>query len=77
MYSLEMETPRDEACELNWDLLSGHDVESRLSILTAWVLAADQRQMAFSLKTPLESIDIGQGAEQRARCLEMLALYPA
>lgn len=77
MYSLEMEVPRDEACELNWDILSGHDAESRLSILTAWVLAAEQQQLAYSVKTPHESIDTGQGPDQRARCLQLLALYPS
>jgi len=77
MYSLEMETPRDESCELNWDLLQGYDAESRLSVLTAWVLEADRRQLTYSLKMPLESIATGQGAGQRVRCLEMLALYPA
>jgi uncharacterized protein (DUF58 family) len=41
LYSLEMETPREDACELDWDLLKGDDIEKRLSILTAWVVAAD------------------------------------
>lgn len=77
MYSLEMEVPRDESCELNWDLLPGHDAESRLSVLTAWVLEAERRQIAYSLSTPLESMQAGHGPSQRARCLEILALYPA
>ncbi len=77
MYSLEMEVPRDESCELNWDALPGHDAESRLSLLTAWVLEADRRQISYSLRTPLKSMQAGYGPVQRARCLEMLALYPA
>lgn len=75
MYSLEMETPRDDACELNWDLLQGSDAETRLSILTAWVLAADHRNIAYSLITPKQSIAAASGPAQRARCLELLALY--
>lgn len=77
MYSLEMEIPTDKSCELNWDLLRGYDAESRLSVLTAWVLEADRRQVTYSLHTPLETVVSGQGAAQRVRCLEMLALYPA
>lgn len=75
LYSLEMETPREEACELDWDLLKGGDVETRLSILTAWVIAADHKQLKYSLKLPDESIPIGIGIGHRTRCLEMLALY--
>ena len=75
MYSLEMETPRDDSCELNWDLLQGSDGESRLSILTAWVLAADHRNIAYSLITPARIVPAGTGPDQRARCLELLALY--
>jgi uncharacterized protein (DUF58 family) len=75
MYSLEMETPRDDACELNWDSLQGTDAEARLSILTAWVLAADHRNIAYSLITPAQSVPAGSGPDQRARCLQLLALY--
>lgn len=75
MYSLEMETPRDDACELNWDLLEGADAETRLSILTAWVLAADHRDITYSLITPKHAVPAGSGPDQRARCLELLALY--
>lgn len=75
LYSLEMETPRQEACELDWDLLKGGDVETRLSILTAWVIAADHKQLAYSLKLPGKSITAGKGASHRSSCLESLALY--
>jgi uncharacterized protein (DUF58 family) len=75
LYSLEMETPRQEACELDWDLLKGGDVETRLSILTAWVIAADHKQLAYSLQLPGKSITAGKGASHRSACLESLALY--
>jgi uncharacterized protein (DUF58 family) len=74
-YSLEMETPRESACELDWDLLHGADLEQRLSILTAWVVAADHKQLAYSLKLPDTVIPAGSGIGQRMRCLETLALY--
>ena len=75
LYSLEMETPREQACELDWDLLKGSDVETRLSILTAWVIAADHKQLSYSLRLPDVSVSPGNGANHRARCLETLALY--
>lgn len=75
LYSLEMESPREEACELDWDLLHGADTETRLSILTAWVIAADHKQLSYSLKLPGEQLSIGNGADHRSKCLELLALY--
>ena len=70
-----METPKEEACELDWDLLKGGDTETRLSILTAWVIAADHKQLSYSLKLPGEFIPRGDGVNHRLRCLETLALY--
>jgi len=75
LYSLEMETPSEEACELNWSALQGLDIETRLSVLTAWVIAADQKQMSYSLVLPGRSVPPGNGPEQRAQCLELLALF--
>jgi len=75
LYSLEMETPRANACELDWDLLRGSDIETRLSILTAWVIAADHKQLSYSLKLPGTLIPVGNGDAHRSRCLESLALH--
>lgn len=75
LYSLEMELPRESAVELDWDLLAGMDVETRLSVLTAWVVAADHKQLAYSLKLPDARVPAGSGIEQRLACLELLALY--
>ena len=75
LYSLEMETPREEACELDWELLKGGDVETRLSILTAWVIAADHKQLLYSLKLPDAKVPSGNGTSHRSKCLELLALY--
>lgn len=75
LYALEMEVPRESAVELDWDLLAGMDVETRLSVLTAWVVAADHKQLSYSLKLPDASVPIGSGVSQRLACLELLALY--
>ena len=75
LYSLEMELPRENACELDWDLLRGDDIETRLSILTAWVIAADHQQLSYSLNLPGTLIGTGKGTAHRVKCLESLALY--
>jgi uncharacterized protein (DUF58 family) len=75
LYSLEMETPRQNACELDWDSLKGNDTETRLSILTAWVIAADHKQLSYSLKLPGKFLPAGLGPTHRSQCLEALALY--
>ncbi len=75
LYTREMEKPRDEACKLSWDALPGTHTESRLSILTAWVLLADHRQIPYSLDMPAGSIDSSLGVDHRNRCLELLALH--
>ncbi len=77
LYSLEMEKPRQSACELDWGLLRGGNTESRLSTLTAWIIAADHKGLTYSLKLPAANIPGGSGPEHRCRCLEALALYPA
>jgi uncharacterized protein (DUF58 family) len=75
LYSREMETPRDEACELNWYLMGGGDTEEKLSILTAWVLRAERRQIPYSLEMPGAALPADLGEAHRDACLEILALY--
>ena len=75
LYSLEFETPREDAVELDWNALRGQDVESRLSVLTAWVIAADHKQLAYSLKIPGVLVAAANGPAHRSRCLEALALF--
>ncbi len=75
LYSMEMEAPQEDACDLDWQRLQGSNVETRLSILTAWVIAADAENIAYSLTLPDERFAAGKGPEHRARCLEKLALF--
>ncbi len=75
LYTREMETPREEACDLSWNLLSGMDTESRLSVLASWVLLADRHLLSYSLELPGCYIPSSRGAEHRAACLEALALF--
>ena len=53
---------------------AGHaDVETRLSRLTAWVLAADAQGLDYGLRLPGVEIAPAGGPAQRLRCLEALA----
>jgi uncharacterized protein (DUF58 family) len=75
LYSREMETPSEDACELNWYLMGGGDTEEKLSILTAWVLRAERRQIPYSLEMPGAGLPVDLGESHRDACLEILALF--
>ena len=50
-------------------------LEERLSVLTGWVLAAEQAGARYGLRIPGLEIAPGRGDAQRAECLQALALY--
>jgi len=75
LYSRVMESPRDDACELNWYLMGGAGAEEKLSILTAWILRAERRQIPYSLEMPGAALPADLGEDHRDACLEILALY--
>lgn len=75
LYTRQMETPREEACELNWYLMGGGDTEEKLSILAAWILRAERRQIPYSLEMPGAALPADLGEEHRNACLEILALF--
>lgn len=62
--------------------LSWHDcgisgAEARLARLTAWIVEADRRDVAWGLSLPAEELPMGQGDQHRQRGLERLALWSA
>jgi uncharacterized protein (DUF58 family) len=64
------------AVDLDWaDLPPGMDEESRLSRLTAWVLAAERETRAFALRVPGAALAHGQGAGHRRAALVALAAF--
>jgi uncharacterized protein (DUF58 family) len=75
LYSRQMESPSEEACELNWYLMGGGKTEEKLSILTAWVLRAERRQIPYSLEMPGAALPADLGKEHRNACLKILALF--
>ena len=60
---------------LSLDLLpAALDFETKLSRLTRWVLDAHAGNLAYGLKLPDVTVDLGRGEAHRDRCLEALAL---
>jgi uncharacterized protein (DUF58 family) len=49
------------------------DGEARLSRLTAWVLAADRAELAWTLRLPGRALARGSGTAHRRACLDALA----
>jgi uncharacterized protein (DUF58 family) len=61
---------------LDWSLTpADSDTETRLSILTGWVLAAEEKQARYGLHLPGRELQPAQGIAHRDTCLEALALY--
>jgi len=75
LYSRVMESPSEEACELNWYLMGSGDTEEKLSILAAWVLRAERRHIPYSLEMPGAALPTDIGDDHRDACLEILALH--
>ena len=59
----------------DWYLMRGGDTERKLSILTAWVLWAERRQVPYSLEMPGAALPADLGEAHRDACLEILALF--
>ncbi len=62
---------------LEWDALSGLDVEERLSRLAGWVLLAERTGALYGVRLPGIEIAPSHGDSHSAACLRALALYPA
>lgn len=75
LYSRQMESPNEEACEFNWYLMGSGDTEEKLSILAAWILRAERRQIPYSLEMPAAALPADLGEEHRDACLRILALF--
>jgi uncharacterized protein (DUF58 family) len=64
--------------ELHWlEMPAEIDTETRLSRLSAWILAAERAARPFSLHVPGTRLPTGQGAAHRRAALTALALFPA
>jgi uncharacterized protein (DUF58 family) len=57
------------------DTGSDNELETRLSIVTGWVLAAERLHIPYGLRLPGHRLKPDQGRAHRDACLEKLALY--
>ena len=76
LYSKEYASGSDTRLWLDWDLLAGRDVETRLSNLCAWVLDAERAQVPYGIRIPGQTIAPGLGPAHRQTVLSLLALFP-
>jgi uncharacterized protein (DUF58 family) len=53
-----------------------NDMETRLSILTGWVISAEQSGTGYGLVLPGFNLSPARGSAHFRRCLSILALYP-
>jgi len=59
----------------DFERLNDDDVEQRLSILTRWIIDADQTQRDYGLRLPGHEYPPAHGEAQRHNCLESLAFF--
>lgn len=58
-----------------FDQIANNDTETRLSILTSWIIRADRTSEDYGLRLPGEEYSPGHGDAHRRRCLDALALF--
>jgi len=75
LVSRDTSTSARQELWLDWSVCGQIGAEERLSRLTAWTLAADRADADYGLLIPGLEIEPGDGAAQRTRCLEALALW--
>jgi uncharacterized protein (DUF58 family) len=60
---------------LDWDTLAGLNTETRLSLLTRWVLSAERDGMLYGLRLPQQDLAPATGELHEHACLRALALF--
>ncbi len=60
---------------LDFDRIEAADLESRLSILTRWIIDADRAQRDYGVRLPGHEYPPAHGGAHRHRCLASLALF--
>ncbi|WP_300432496.1 DUF58 domain-containing protein [uncultured Thalassolituus sp.] len=73
--SKEYETEEGGTCWLDWEALTGETTEYRLSVLTSWVLQAEEAGIRYGLSLPDVVLEPSRGEQHQTRCLRTLALW--
>jgi len=74
--SKDYESHADARLWLDWDLLGGREVETRLGNLCHWALQAEREQTAYGLRIPGTTLTPALGPDHLQRVLTTLALFP-
>lgn len=74
MFTKEFQGQGQQILWLSWDMASGRDTESRLALLTRWVLDAHEAGMSYGLRLPDTQIPPAAGETHLHECLRALAL---
>lgn len=74
--SKDYETHADAHLWLDWDLLAGREVETRLSNLCHWALQAERAHTVYGLRMPGTTIAPSLGPDHQRQVLTALALFP-
>lgn len=65
-----------ELWDFRWDSFPPDcDLETRLSVLTGWVITAAAADQRYALTLPSHALPLGNGPQHRQQCLEALALF--
>lgn len=59
----------------DFDVVPAQDLESRLSVLTRWIVDTDQSRADYGMRLPGQEFAPAHGDAHKQRCLEALALY--
>lgn len=75
MYLKDYRALQSEHYWLDWDALSSHDIELRLSHLSYWVNEFSSKNIEFGLRLPRFTLELGVGDSHRLQALTALALF--
>ncbi|AKS42138.1 DUF58 domain-containing protein [Wenzhouxiangella marina] len=73
LLSREFRAEQSDHLMLDLDRAPGRDLEERISVLTAWVLQADQEQLPWTLSAGGQILGPDFGDAHAHRCLDVLA----
>jgi uncharacterized protein (DUF58 family) len=74
LYTKEFQGQGRHVLWLDWEMTAGQDGETRISLLTRWVLDAHAAGMTFGLRLPTAYVPPAQGESHLHACLQALAL---
>jgi uncharacterized protein (DUF58 family) len=75
LFTKEFHGQGQQVLWLAWEMTPGRDVEARLSLLTRWVLSAQEAGLAWGLRLPGAQFAPGNGEAHLRDCLQALALF--